>query len=163
MANTRTTHTFRRNFRGQAMAEFALILPILLALIGGAIDFARVYQASITIQSATRSAAETAATQSADQPTAESQARALVCAASAHLPGFVPGPGGSIPNCVAPAVTVTFARSITAPGASADYPLGTAQVRSSLDFSLLIPWPMLPGGTWSIGSTQSYSVLQERT
>jgi len=151
-----------RHPRGQALAELALVLPILMAMVGGAIDFARAYQASITLQSATRSAAEAAATESTDVASAESAARALVCEASQELPGFVAGPGGSVPECVAPAVTVTFSRSTTAPGASTKYPLASATVQSSLDFELLIPWPMLPNGTWDLGSAQSYGVIQGR-
>jgi Flp pilus assembly protein TadG len=151
-----------RHPRGQALAELALVLPILMAMVGGAIDFARAYQASITLQSATRSAAEAAATESTDVASAESAARALVCEASQELPGFVAGAGGSITECVAPAVTVTFSRSTTAPGASTRYPLASATVESSLDFELLIPWPMLPNGTWDLGSAQSYGVIQGR-
>ena len=48
--------------RGQSVAEFALLLPVLLAFLGMTIDFARVYQAWITLESATRDAAEYAAT-----------------------------------------------------------------------------------------------------
>jgi Flp pilus assembly protein TadG len=151
-----------RIVRGQALAEFALILPILLALVGAGIDFARAFQASITLQTATRSAAEAAATLANDQAEAESEAREIVCAASQHLPGFVAGPGGSVPQCVAPDVDVTFNRSTTAPGASVTYPIATADVSSALDFDLLIPWPLLPEGSWTLGATQSYDVIQGR-
>src|SRR5512138_3039482 len=48
--------------RGQTMAEFALTLPILLLLMFGVIEFARIFQAWITLQNAARSAARYAIT-----------------------------------------------------------------------------------------------------
>lgn len=153
----------RRPLRGQALAEFALILPLLVALTGGAMDFARVYQASITLQGATRNAAEYAASKTTTQSQAQVEARRVVCAEAQTVPGFAPGSGGSIPTCTAPAVTVTaFTLSPTAPGASTTYPLGTATVRTQLEFRTVIPWPWLPGGAWTLSTTQSYSVIQNR-
>lgn len=152
-----------RSPRGQAFAEFALILPILIALTGGAMDFARIYQASITLQSATRNAAEYAATVASSQSQAQTEARRVVCTETRALPGFTPGSGGSVPTCVDPLVTVTaFAVSVTAPGANASYPLASATVRSEIGFRTIIPWPWLPDATWALGSTQTYSVIQNR-
>ena len=48
--------------RGQTMAEFALTLPILLLLMFGVIEFARIFQAWITLQNAARTAARYAVT-----------------------------------------------------------------------------------------------------
>ncbi|MCV0402532.1 MAG: pilus assembly protein [Chloroflexi bacterium] len=153
----------RRVPRGQALAEFALILPLLVALTGGAMDFARVYQASITLQGATRNAAEYAASKTTTQSQAQTEARRVVCAEAQTVPGFVAGSGGSVPNCTSPVVTVTaFSLSTTAAGASSTYPLATATVRSQLEFRTVIPWPWLPGGAWTLSTTQSYSVIQNR-
>ncbi|MCL4879736.1 MAG: pilus assembly protein [Anaerolineae bacterium] len=44
----------RRSRRGQTMAEFALTLPVVLLLIFGVIEFARIFQAWITLQNAAR-------------------------------------------------------------------------------------------------------------
>lgn len=152
-----------RRLRGQALVEFAIVLPLLAAMAGGAIDFARVFQASMTLQSATRAAAESAATTSLDATAAQTEAQRVVCTETQDLPGFVPGTGGDVPTCTAPAVTVTsFTRDGTAPGASATYPLASATVRSSLDFALLIPWPFLEGGRWTLATEQSYSIMQGR-
>lgn len=156
---TRQSH---RVPRGQALAEFALILPLLLGLVGAGIDFARVFQGSMTLQSAARNAAESAAYSSTDLTTAQAKARSVVCTESQELPGFVPGPGGAIATCTSPSVTVTYTRSTTAPGANIKYPLVTATVTTSLAFSLLVPWPMLPNGTWNLGTTQSFSMMQGR-
>ncbi len=149
--------------RGQALAEFALILPILVALTGGAMDFARVYQASITLQGATRNAAEFAASKTTTMSQADTEARRVVCAEAQTIPGFTAGSGGSITACADPTVTVTsFSLSTTAPGASSTYPLGSATVQSQIGFRTVIPWPWLPGGTWTLSTTQSYSVIQNR-
>ncbi len=51
-----------RRRQGQALAEFALTLPILLLLMFGIIEFARAFQAWVTLQNAARTAARYAAT-----------------------------------------------------------------------------------------------------
>ncbi len=48
--------------RGQTMVEFALTLPILLLLMFGVIEFARIFQAWITLENAARTAARYAVT-----------------------------------------------------------------------------------------------------
>ncbi|HET7685562.1 MAG TPA: TadE/TadG family type IV pilus assembly protein [Candidatus Limnocylindria bacterium] len=164
----RTTQSRRRWLRhasspGQALAEFALLLPLLMALTGAAIDFARVYQASITLQTATRNAAEYTATRTADRVTAESEAQRIVCTEAQTIPGFVAGPGGSVASCTSPTLTVSaFSVSATAPGASATYPVGSSTVAAELDFRTVIPWPWLPDSVWTIRATQSYSIIQGR-
>lgn len=47
--------------RGQSLVEFALVLPLLLVLLLGVADFGRVFAAGITIEAATRNAAEVGA------------------------------------------------------------------------------------------------------
>lgn len=47
--------------RGQTLAEFALILPLLLVILLGVVDFGRVFSAGITMEAAARNAAEAAA------------------------------------------------------------------------------------------------------
>jgi Flp pilus assembly protein TadG len=54
--------------RGGALVEFALVLPILLVLVFGIVDFGRAFQASITLTNATREGARLGAT-GADQST----------------------------------------------------------------------------------------------
>jgi TadE-like protein len=55
------TRSTRSRSRGQSLAEFTLILPILLVLLLTVADFGRLFAAGITIESAARAAAETAA------------------------------------------------------------------------------------------------------
>jgi TadE-like protein len=50
-----------RSHRGQSLVEFALTLPLLLVLLLGVADFGRVFAAGITLEAASRNAAEAAA------------------------------------------------------------------------------------------------------
>lgn len=56
-----------RRRRAQALAEFALTLPILLLLLFGIIEFARIFHAWITLQNAARAAARYAITGMVDE------------------------------------------------------------------------------------------------
>jgi hypothetical protein len=47
--------------RGQSMAEFGLVIPILLVLFVAIADFGRVFNAGVTVEAATRNAAEATA------------------------------------------------------------------------------------------------------
>lgn len=150
--------------RGQALAEFALILPILLALVGAGVDFARGYAAQMTLQTAARNAAEAAAydTTVTTAALATTKARAVVCTEAQRLPGFIAGAGGNVATCTQPAVSVTWTSSTTAPGANERYPLVTVTVTASLAFDTTIPWPLLPNGAWTLGTTESFSIMQGR-
>ena len=58
----RITRFGKRGQRGQTLAEFAMIAPIVVILIFGFIDVSRVYQAWVTIQGAAREGARYAVT-----------------------------------------------------------------------------------------------------
>lgn len=47
--------------RGQTLVEFALVLPILLVILLGVVDFGRVFSASMAVEASTRNAAEVGA------------------------------------------------------------------------------------------------------
>ena len=49
---------FRRSDGGGAIVELALALPLLVAVMAGTVDFARVYYASIALQNAARAGAQ---------------------------------------------------------------------------------------------------------
>lgn len=148
----------RRGGRGQSLVEFALILPIMLAFVGGAVDFARAFQVWITLESATRDGAEYAATNATSATDALNQARAAVCTQAQKLPGFT-GTGG---NCSNPTVgVVEFSRSTAFPG-SASNPLTRVTIHTELPFDMLFPYPFLNQGHWTITSTETYSIIQGR-
>jgi hypothetical protein len=50
-------HSFRKSERGQELAEFAIILPVLFLLLFAALDLGRLFFASISIANAAREGA----------------------------------------------------------------------------------------------------------
>jgi len=87
-----------RNDRGAAAVEFALILPILLLLIGGIVDFGRAFFTQVVITNAAREGAR-AAVVGAD----------AVARASAAADGVTPTPtitAGTCPSTGTAQVTV---------------------------------------------------------
>ncbi|HEX8939226.1 MAG TPA: TadE/TadG family type IV pilus assembly protein [Candidatus Limnocylindrales bacterium] len=147
---------------GQSLVEFAVILPLFLTLFGAAIDVARVFQAWNVLQSATRDAAEYAATNDTTVGAATTDAATVVCTETKGVPGYISQAGS--PGCSSPTVTVSaFSVSTTAPGASTKYPIGSATVTTTLPFRTLFPYPLFTqGGAWTLTSTQSYSIVQGR-
>lgn len=151
-----------RSLRGQSLVELGLILPFLVAFVGGATDFARAYQAQVTLESAVRNAAEQIATGSTDATDAAADARRIVCLESSGIPGFTPGGGGDEANCTDPSVTVlSFSVSTASPGTTAN-PAASAQVRAAIGFQTLFPYPFIPSGGWTLSADESYSVLRGR-
>lgn len=150
-----------RSRRGQSLVELALILPFLVAFVGGATDFARAFQASVTLESAVRAAAEHLATNSTDTADAAADAQRIVCLESQNIPGFDDG-GGAPETCTAPSVTVaSFSVSTVSPG-TVKNPVGTARVQASVGFDTLFPYPFLPDGGWTLSVDETYSVLRNR-
>lgn len=142
----------------------ALILPFLLAFAGGATDLARAYQAWLTIESASRNAAEYVATTSTDAATALTDARHVVCQESQTAPGFTQGsPPNAILNCAQPVVAVpSFEISTTPPYASVANPIATAHVRVTLPFNTLFPYPFVPHDGWTLTADATYAVVRNR-
>lgn len=58
----------RRHELGQSMVEFVLIVPILLVLLVGIADFGRIFAAGVSLEAATRDAAEAAANEYLSNP-----------------------------------------------------------------------------------------------
>lgn len=162
MALPSLLHSKTRSSRGQAIAEFALVLPLVLGIVGAGIDFSRAFAASMTLASATRNAAEAAAYAALDLADAQATATAVACTEAQGLPGFVPGSGGDIETCTNPVLTVSYSRDTTAPGANTRYPVVTVTVTTEMDFGLAVPWPFIPNQTWNLGNTQSFQILQGR-
>jgi Flp pilus assembly protein TadG len=156
--------------RGQSVAEFALLLPVMLAFLGLTIDFARVFQTWITLESATRDAAEYAATTGTDSTDALTKAKKTICLQAQNIPGFQRS-GLTSPNdvqqCLKPTVTVTSFSRVTDPatadGAAPNYPIGTATITASVPFTPLFAYPFLTSnGTMTVSSQATFSVAQNR-
>ena len=150
------------------MAEFALLLPVMLAFLGVTIDFARVFQAWITLDSATRDAAEYAATNGTDSNDALSKAKLTICTQSQNIPGFRRSTMASpndVNQCLSPTVTVVSWSTTTSgtAGASPSYPIATVTIQSTVPFTPLFAYPFLTrNGTWTVTSQATFSIAQNR-
>jgi Flp pilus assembly protein TadG len=151
----------RRGWRGQSLVEFALLLPLMLAFLGISIDVARIFQARIVVEAATRDAVEYAATTATTEAAALGEALRIVCTQATAVPGYV---AGVTPDaCDQPDVAVTdFSRSETAVGASPEFPIVTVRVETTLPFATLFRYPFVSAEGWTIRVAQSYSVVQNR-
>jgi Flp pilus assembly protein TadG len=159
----------RRNSKskGQSLAEFALILPVFLTMFGATLDFARLYQAWITLQAATRVATEYVAANDATISAAQTDARRFICTQTQGVPGFqrsTQSPPNDVNQCLQPTTTVTaFSRSVSDPGASGANPIGAATVNATIPFRMFFNYPFLTdNGTWTISVTESYRIIQGR-
>jgi Flp pilus assembly protein TadG len=132
-------------------------------MVGAAIDVARLYQGWITLEGATRDAAEYVATKSTTSGAANTEAQRVVCTQTATLPGFAAPPGNPT-ACTSPAVTVTsYSLSTTATGAADGFPIATVTVRSTLPFRTFFGYPLFTqNGAWTLTSTQTYSIIQNK-
>ncbi len=109
--------------RGQSLTEFTLIVPILLMLLLGIADFARLYNTMITVEAAAREAADagtlypwqwdpSGSPSNADKTVADMKQRA--CVATSHLPEY----SGPDDDCANP--TFSYALDPTPAGVPAN-------------------------------------------
>lgn len=147
--------------RGQALVELAVVLPLLLAFAGIIVDFGRAYAAQVSLESATRAAAEYVAGYSTSQAAALSQARTMICGEMEGVIGYVAGDTPA--TCLQPNVAIaSYMRSSTAPGATPFFPLGSVTVEATVPFEMLMRWPWLEQGVWTLRAAESFQVLQGR-
>ena len=115
---------------GQAVAEFALVFPLMLLLVLAVADFGRLYTSAIAVEDSAREAADFGAFSTSYWATNAGvyngpatvelmEERACVSAAGSHLEGYVDGPvtAGGHRTCTNPTFTCTLE---TAGGQSAD-------------------------------------------
>jgi len=143
----------RTRSRAQSLVEFALILPILLTLTGTAVDISRVYGVWVTLEGATRDAAEQVASDVTvtSQAGAVTRARTILCGQLVYTAGFA-APVGNPAACTSPSLTVTWTSSTVAPGTLRN-PLITVKVESHLDFRTLFAYPLFTqNGAWGTRS-----------
>jgi Flp pilus assembly protein TadG len=174
MGCVRTTTTVRKTrrltagvadrARGQSVAEFAILLPIILTLVLGGIDFSRAFERQMRLEQAIRQASETVAARAQSSSEAQDIAREVVCvqlgrAADCTL-GTIPDPLACSDLCL----EVTFSRSTTALGATVDHPLATARVTAAAAFRTAVPYPLLTSDTGDVtlSAAATYSILQGR-
>jgi len=151
----RTAVRSRRKGAGQALVEFALILPIMLTLFGGAVDFARVYSAYINVQEATRNAAESIAQDQTilTDANAKTAAQRLVCLEIVGVDPCIPG---------ANSPTVTTATSPDSSWANTGTAATTVEIVVTEQFKMLLPYPLMNKGQWILTADVTFSVIRGR-
>jgi len=107
-----------RNDRGQSVVEFALVLPILVFLMVGIIDLARVYTTMLSVESAAREAADYGSFGSQKWAAAPAYTNTLLemqrrgCVASSDLTDYA----GSLTTCTNPSFACELSTNLGAPG-----------------------------------------------
>jgi Flp pilus assembly protein TadG len=97
----------RQSDRGQSIVEFALVLPILVFLMVGVVDLARIYTTMLSVESAAREAADYGSFGSqkwAPAPaytTTETEMQRRACVAASDLTDYA----GSLTTCTNPTFT----------------------------------------------------------
>jgi Flp pilus assembly protein TadG len=150
--------------QGQSVVEFALVFPIMIVLMFAIVDFARVYTAMMSVESAAREAADfgtelgAAKWQTVVASDTVSKMKQRACVAASNLPDFAADPADP-DGCVNPG----FACTITAPDTgvatpcsapdpttACDNPLRSEPCRVTVtltyDFHLLAPFHIEFGG-----------------
>jgi Flp pilus assembly protein TadG len=158
---TRHSTADRRRPRGQAVVEFAILLPVLLGLAGASTDFARIYQQDISLSAAARDAAEFVATNRSQTITSANAGQAAADVLNAQIGGGTFTAVASL-TCNTPQVQVSYSSSSAATGATGKYPLGSAAVTACVPFQTLFRYPFVPGDGLVIRTSARFEVLQNR-
>jgi Flp pilus assembly protein TadG len=150
---------------GQSVAELAVVLPIVLTLVLGGLDFARAYDHQLKLENAVRQASELLATSARTEEEAKESARAILCGqlgrgVECAVSSMATGPGTCSDICL----SVSFSRSASAIGASSATPLATASISAAARFQTLFPYPYLTSetGDVTLRAHSTYAILQGR-
>jgi len=158
--------------RGQSIVEFALVLPVLVVLMVGIIDLARIYTTMLSVESAAREAADfgtfgsqkwNSAVYAVPVDGTEAKMRHRACVAASDLPDYQ-GPDDS---CVNPDFSYLLSTDRGASWTTYDPTLGCddptreppcwVKVTLEYDFRLLVPLNMeLFGVRYGIPNTLTF-------
>lgn len=123
----------RRGHHGQSLLEFALLIPILLLFVFGALDLGRAFFSVVVIQNATRAGAREGITLSNANPSARNNRIVSMTVQEAHAGGI------TITNGMV-AVTCPHPDPLTNGGCTTGNPL---RVTVAYPFNLTLNW-LLP-------------------
>jgi Flp pilus assembly protein TadG len=137
----------RSSQRGQAVAEFALILPIMVLLAIALADFGRIYASIIAVEAAAREAADYGAFQvdhwtDTQKPITEAEMLRRACLAARHLPNYEGAADGQ--TCTNPAFVYELEPSDPACTNTNPTPPCIVHVTLTYQFETLIHFPPLP-------------------
>ncbi len=154
----------RKRQTGQALAEFTLLLPLMLMLFGAGIDLSRVFFTYVNLQAATRVAAEYVATDPtgsqaapviSTQAIAQTNAKQMICR---QVTGD--------PSCTNVTVTVTtfsICPTTCTPtnGGTVQTPAATVTVNATIQFRTVVPWWfMTNNGVFTLSASETYQILR---
>ena len=158
-----------RTNHGQALVEFALVIPLILFLVLAVGDFGRIYTSLVAVEAAAREAADLGAfnpgnwntdlsSTNPGQAVVKLQQLACSSAASSHLEGYAEPPGTvNHATCTNPTLTCTLERQGQVAADCATYNVGAGgcgdtatdppcvvHVQLAYQFDTLIRAPVLP-------------------
>ena len=158
--------------RGQSLVEFAVVLPVLFAIVGVLIDASRMYGLWTSLESATRDAAQYLATSSTDTTSpdytwpgdnADGKAAYILTVATDYA--VEPSTSAdAFASCATPQVTTTYTEDTTkANGGTVSNPIGTATVSACIPFRTLFAYPFLTtDGAFVLRTERTISVVVGR-
>ena len=132
--------------RGGLLLESALMLPVLLILTFGMVDFARVFRTGIVVSNAAETGALYGSASVANSSNYTAMQNAAIADANG-LSGFT-ATGSSFCTCTAGGTSVSCSSTCSGGGAVMIY----VQVQASAPFSTWFPYPGVPSST-TVNST----------
>lgn len=175
-------HARRRRSRGQALTEFAIIVPVLLTMVGVALDVSRVYISWVNLEAATRDAAQYVAADPAYTTSGgyyDATDTANYCATFPCT--IVPSSDAKVvvdkevgrtfskssaqATCSSPTVWAVLSSPSTdsSTGGSTSYPMASVTVTACVPFHTLFSYPFFTqAGNWIVRTTATYKILVGR-
>jgi Flp pilus assembly protein TadG len=136
----------RRDERGAAVVEFALILPVLVLFVFGIVEFGRAYSARIQLTAAVREGARAGALGGDVAAATRAGAPGLTATDISVIYNATPG---STCTPVGSSTTVTTATTVV--GSTTTTTIPTATVTATYPFKYDIP--LFRSGTWMLSAT----------
>jgi len=172
-----------RHARGQSLAEFALIAPVMLGLLGVGVDFARLFFAWVDLEAATRDAAQYVASDPAylsngsgyyDPNDSTNYCASYPCTAAPSTDaktvldaatGKSFTKSSSQTDCTTPKVWAILASPDTtvANGGTTANPVASVHITACFPFRTFVSYPIITtNGTWTVRADRTMSTIVGR-